>query len=347
MIRLFKTLHLRDYKNIVPKIVIGMALLLLFLVPVFTTHIVFLSMLIMGGLWSVAAMGFTLIMRTGQFSLGQAAFMAIGGYASAILTVQLDWPFWPGFLAAGVISGLIACLIGMVVLRVGGIYFSIITLSLGEIVRIIAQQWESVTRGSRGLVTAMPPTISLGMVEINFAAGNVPYFYLTFLLVGLTAVIFWRIGVCHMGRIFAGVSLNPHLAEHQGIYLMKYRVIAFTIAGFFTGLAGALYTHFLSVITPNVFGLWQSIQTMIMSIVGGISSLAGGPIIGAIVLYSLGECLSRLQTPGLQPLLFGSVVVVLLVFLPKGTGIVDLWGQFWRKVVWPEKYWAGRHGGSE
>jgi len=341
MIHFFKTIYLMDYKNFVPKIVIGIVVFLILLVPVFTQHVVILSMLIMSGLWAIAAMGFTLVLRTGQFSLGQAAFMALGGYASAILTVHLDWPFWPSFFAAGLISGIIACLIGMVVLRVGGIYFSIITLALGEIVRIIAQNWEDVTRGSRGLITSPPPTIPMGFFEINFAASNVPYFYFTFLLAGITGLIFWRMGESSIGRAFAGVSLNKDLAEHEGMSLMKYRVIAFTIAGIFTGLAGSLYAHFLSVITPNVFGLWQSIQIMIMSIVGGISSLAGGPVIGAMLLYSLGEYLSRLQTPGLQPLLFGGVVVLVLLFLPKGTGMVDLWERFWKKIVWREEDWLG------
>jgi branched-chain amino acid transport system permease protein len=229
-------------------------------------------------------------------------------------------------------------LVGMVVLRVGGIYFSIITLALGEIVRIIAQHWEPVTRGSRGLVTSAPPAITLfGYELINFNTSLVPYFYFMLCLVALTGFIFWRIGESRLGRTFAGIALNSVLAEHQGIYLMKYRVIAFTIAGVFTGYAGALYTHFLTVITPIVFGLWQSIQIMIMSIVGGISSFTGGPIIGAILLYSLGERLSRLETYGLSPLVFGGVVILVLVFLPKGTGLVDLWEKFWKKVVWREK----------
>jgi branched-chain amino acid transport system permease protein len=109
------------------------------------------------------------------------------------------------------------------------------------------------------------------------------------------------------------------------------------VAGVFTGLAGSLYAHFLTVITPFVFGLWQSIQIMIMSIVGGISSLVGGPIIGTILLYTLGDYLTRVKTFGIQPLLFGAIVVMVLIFLPKGTGLVDLWGRFWTKVVWREE----------
>ncbi|RJQ78109.1 MAG: branched-chain amino acid ABC transporter permease, partial [Desulfobacteraceae bacterium] len=272
-------IHPIDYKNIAPRFVIVLLIFLILLIPVFTSNVVLLSMLILTGIWAVAAMGFTLVLRTGQFSLGQSAFMALGGYTSAILTVQLDFPFWPSFLISGLVSGLIALLVGMVVLRVGGIYFSIITLALGEIVRIIALQWEPVTRGSRGIIASAPPPIVLGGHElVNFDAGLAPYFYFMICLVAFTGLIFRRIGESRLGRTFAGIALNPVLAEHQGIHLMKYRVVAFTVAGVFTGYAGALYTHFLSVITPLVFGLWQSIQIMIMSIVGGIGSLVSGPI---------------------------------------------------------------------
>ena len=326
-----------DYKNVVPKTVIGLVVFLILLIPVFTANVATLSMLILSGIWAIAVMGFTLVLRTGQFSLGQSAFLAIGGYTSAIFTVKLGWPFWPSFFLAGMASGIVSLLVGMVVLRVGNIYFSIITLALGEIVRIIAQQWEPVTRGTRGLIVSPPPPIILAGFEINFDASPVPYFYLTICLVAITALILWQIGKSRLGRAFAGVALNPVLAEHQGMYLMKYRVIAFTVAGVFTGLAGSLYAHFLTVITPFVFGLWQSIQIMIMSIVGGISSLAGGPIIGSILLYTLGDYLTRLQTFGIQPLLFGAIVVLVLIFLPKGTGLVDLWGRFWTKVVWREE----------
>lgn len=327
----FKTIHLIDYKNVVPKAVIGLIIIAVLLIPVFTQNVVTLSTLILTGIWAVAAMGFTLVLRTGQFSLGQSAFMALGGYASAILTVQMGLPFWPSFLASGLVSGLIALLVGMVVLRVGSIYFSIITLALGEIVRIIALQWEPLTRGNRGIITSAPPPIVLwGHELVNFQTSFTPYFYFMICLVAVTGVIFWRIGESRLGRTFAGTALNPVLAEHQGIYLMKYRVIAFTVAGVFTGYAGALYTHFLSIITPMVFGLWQSIQIMIMSIVGG-------PIIGSTLLYSLGEYLARLDTPGLQSFLFGAVVVIVVMFLPQGAGLADLWERFWSKVVWREK----------
>ena len=328
-----------DYKTLIPRTVIGVLIALFVILPVFTTNVITISIFISSGIWAIAVMGFVLILRTGQFSMGQAAFMALGGYTSAILTIKVGLPFWPSFLLAGIVSGIISLIIGLVVLRVGGIYFSIITLAFGEVVRIFAQQMEGITRGARGLIPPMPPTIVLGGFEINFAAGPVPYYYFMILLVAITAVVFWRIDRSRMGGTFSSMAANQILAEHQGIHLMKYRVIAFTIAGVFTGFAGAYYANFLSIITPLMFGLWQSIQIMMMSIVGGVSSIVGGALIGATVLYTLGIYLSRLPIYNIQYLLFGAVVVMVLLFLPKGTGLVDLWGKFWRKVFRePEEY---------
>jgi branched-chain amino acid transport system permease protein len=328
-----------DYKTLIPRTVIGVLITLFVILPVFTTSVITLSIVISSGIWAIAVMGFTLVLRTGQFSMGQAAFMAVGAYASAILTVNLHMPFWPSFLLSGIISGIVALIIGSVVLRVGGIYFSIITLAFAEIVRIFAQQMESLTRGVRGIIPSPPPTISVAGFEINFAASPVPYYYFMILLVAVTSLVFWQISRSRLGSTFASLALNPILAEHQGIHLMKYRVIAFTVAGVFTGFAGAYYANFLSIITPFMFGLWQSIQIMMMSIVGGVSSIVGGALIGASVLYTLGIYLSRLPIYNIQYLLFGAAVVLVLVFLPKGTGLVDLWGRFWRKVFRePEEY---------
>ena len=328
-----------DYKTWIPRIVIYVLISLFVVFPLFSTSQVTLSVLISSGVWAIAVMGFTLILRTGQFSMGQAAFMALGAYASAILMLTSGLPFWPSFLLAGIISGIIALIIGAIVLRVGGIYFSIITLALGEMVRIVGQQWEGVTHGVRGLRPPLPPTITLGNFEVNFATSIVPYYYFMILLVAITGLVFWRLEQSRMGGTFYSMAANQVLAEHQGIHLMKYRIIAFTIAGVFTGFAGAYYANFQSIITPLMFGLWQSIQIMMMSIVGGISSIVGGGLIGATVLYTLGIYLSRLPIYNIQYLLFGAAVVLVLLFLPKGTGLVDLWGKFWRKVFRePEEY---------
>lgn len=328
-----------DYKTLIPRTVIWALIALFLILPAFTTNMITLSIFISSGIWAIAVMGFVLILRTGQFSMGQSAFMAIGGYVSAILTFKLGIPYWPSFLAAGVVSGLIALVIGAIVLNAGGIYFSIITIAFGEIVRIVALNWEAVTRGAAGILTSPPAPITIGNFEINFATSVVPYYYFMFLLVAMSGLVFWQIDRTRIGGTFRGVAANPMLSEHLGVHLMKYRVIAFAVAGVFTGLAGAYYVTFLSVITPLMFDLWKSMQIVMMSIVGGISSIVGGALIGATLLYTLGIYLSRLPIYNIQYLLFGAVVVLVLLFLPKGTGLVDLWGKFWHKVFRePEEY---------
>ena len=121
--------------------------------------------------------------------------------------------------------------------------------------------------------------------------------------------------------MFSAMASNQVLAEHQGIHLMKYRVVAFTLAGIFTGFAGAFYAQYIQIMTPMLFGLWQSIQVMMMAVVGGMSFLVAGPILGSVLLYVLSIQLSRLPVYGLQPLLFGAVVVLVPVFCPRIRGL--------------------------
>jgi branched-chain amino acid transport system permease protein len=325
-------MKLGNYRELLPKIVVGVVIALIFIMPVFTTSLVTLSKFIQIGFWAIAAMGFMLIMRTGQISLGQAAFMGLGGYTSAAFMVKLGLPFWPGFLMAGIVAGVVALAVGVVAVRAGPIAFSIITLALAEIMRIIAIEWEPVTNGAKGLVVAPPSPIIIGNLEINFATSTVPNYYFIVLLATVTALIFWQIDRGRLGSIFRVIAVNPTLAEHQGIPLTKYKVIAFTLAAVFTGFAGSFYAHFLGVMSPYMFGLWQSIQALMMGIVGGISSLVAGPIIGSAVLNTLNDLLSRLPIYSIKPTLFGAIVLLVLLFLPKGTGLIDLWRIFWNKV---------------
>jgi branched-chain amino acid transport system permease protein len=322
-----------NWKGHMPQIIAGLAIAVFLVFPMVNSSETIITMLIFSGIWAMVAMGFTLVLRTGQFSLGQAAFMAIGGYVYAVLITKLGFPFWASFFIAGIGAGIIAFLIGMVVLRVGDIYFSIITLALTEVIRIICMHWEEATRGVRGIILTPPQPINFGFFEINFALNSIPYYYVTIILLALTGLVFWQIGRTRVGWMFSAMASNQVLAEHQGIHLMKYRVIAFTIAGIFTGFAGALYAQYIQIMTPMLFGLWQSIQVMIMAVVGGMSFLVAGPIVGSVVLYALSTQFSRLPVYGIQPLLFGAVVVLVLVFLPKETGLMDLWPRLWRKIL--------------
>ena len=291
-----------------------------FCFPLITRDAYILSLVIPGLIWAVTCMAWTMIMRTGQFSMGQGAFMALGAYASALLTVNLNISGWLGLLVGGVFSAFIALLLGMAVLRLGGIYFAIVTIAFGEAVRVITLNLVAVTEGFVGLVPP-PLRIVIGSYTINFVISKVPYYYVALILVIIAGLVFWRIDRSRLGRIFRSVSSNVSLSEHLGMHLMKYRVIAFTVAGFFTGVAGALFIQYLSFIGPTTFGLWQSIMVLIMCTVGGTGSAVAGPILGALVLSTGGDYLAGL-IEGAKPLILGGLVVIIAFLLPGG--LVDL-----------------------
>jgi branched-chain amino acid transport system permease protein len=307
----------------IPWLIVFLVMIVVMSIPLITSDNLALSLIITAAVWSVATMGFSFILRTGQFSLGQAGLMMIGGYTSALLCSKLGVSFFLSLPLAGLMAALVAFLIGMVVLRLGGIYFAIITLALGEILRVVADQWQSLTGGALGLAVPPPAPLVIGGLTINFVTSNVPYYYIAVLIVIISALVYWRMDASPLGRTFRSVAVNPVLAEHQGIYLMKYRVMAFTVAGFFTGIVGAFFANNLHYIGPHVFGFGASVQIVMMTMIGGMSSVVFGPIIGATVLSMLSTYISFMGIAGLVPLLFGGLVLAFLLIF-RGIGIGDI-----------------------
>jgi branched-chain amino acid transport system permease protein len=304
-------------------VVVPCLLAVLLAVPLLTTNNFILSLFVSAAVWSIGTMGFALILRTGQFSLGQAGMLGLGAYISGILGLKLGLSFWLNLPIAGAMAALICLLVGSVVLRVGGIYFAVITFALTEIIRVLATEWESVTGGFLGIVPPPPAPISIFGTTLNFMTSGIPYYYLSLLLAAVSGLIYWRIDTSNLGRSFRSIAVNPTLAEHQGLYLMKYRVIAYTVAGFFTGLAGAFYGNYLHYVGPTAFGFTQSVMITAMAFVGGIGSIVTGPIIGATLLSIVATYASFTGIAGLQPLIFGAVVLLFLLVL-KGRGLEDL-----------------------
>lgn len=290
-------------KSLAPLIVVAFA----FCVPLIITDAYLLSLTIRGFLWAVACMAWNLSFRTGQFNLAQGAFMAFGAYTSSLLTINLQMSGWLSLLAGGVVAALIALPLGMALLRLRGIYFAIVTLAFGEVVRVLATILVGVTGGTSGLV---PPPLSMSISTVG-------YYYVALLLLIVAGLVFSRIDRSRLGRIFRSVSSNPSLTEHLGMHLMKYRVIAFTVGSFFTGIAGAVFAHYLRFINPGVFGLWQSIMIVIMSVVGGTGSAVAGPILGALVLSTGGDYLAGFML-GVRPIILGGLTVIIMLFLPDG-----------------------------
>lgn len=290
-----------------------------------------LSILVEAGVMCLLALGFAAVLHSGQLSLGQAAFAAIGGYMAAIMATKIDAPFWLALLAGGAASAVIAFVLGIVILRIGGLCFSIATLALGEIAVIVARNWDKVTQGFTGIaVTA--PVIKIGGAVIDFANTIMPYYYIVILFIILTALIFWRINHSRLGRISRSVAVSPILSEHLGVHLTKYRVIIFVLAAFITGVAGALYVYYGAWMGPTLFSGTLSISLLIMCVIGGLWSPVAGPIIGAIIYTYLGT-LMQMRLEGLRPLVFGLLVIVLVWILPNGLVALQYKFPLWIKAL--------------
>lgn len=268
------------------------------------------------------ASGFRLVAMVGQISIGTMAFAGIGAYTSALLMMRLAFPIWAALPAAGLVTAAVAAAVAFPFVRVTGIYFSMLTLFFGEIVRLILTEWSSLTGGVTGLL-GIPSigVLSLPGVRIDFSH-LLPYCYFVFAVMFLSLLIFYRIDRSHLGTTLPAIERDEDVSESVGINVIRYKVISFCLGCFFIGVAGSLYAHHLHVLNPDTFGLFPSIYIVIYAVAGGRKRFAG-PIIGAVVLTIVPEASRVLKQ--FQPLIF-VVVLFFVLFFMRG-GLVSLPGK--------------------
>jgi branched-chain amino acid transport system permease protein len=286
----------------------------------FNAYIQILILQIM--MFSIAAMSLNLVNGfTGQFSLGHAGFMAVGAYTSAYLS-QL----FPGFLesthlfgfflfsvAGGLIASFFGYLVGLPSLRLKGDYLAIVTLGYGEILRVILLNIEPLgaARGISGIV----PYPELGFLDrfwVSFAYVSLWFLICLFFL--------WRITRGRFGRQFLSVREDEVAALSLGLSTTKIKVSSFVIASFFAGVAGSIYAHLISIITPTVFGFMMSVNIVVMVVLGGMGSFSGS-IIAAAFMTVMPELLRSLQTVtgvDLRMIIFSLSLILIMIFRPDG-----------------------------
>jgi branched-chain amino acid transport system permease protein len=251
----------------------------------------------------------------GELSFGHAAFYGIGGYASALLTVKLGLSFWLALPLAVFITAIFGLIIGALSLRTRGHYFALVTLGFGEIIHIVASNWEALTGGSVGFRGIKPPDpISLGFVTLKFDTKTSMY-YLTLVIVCIVLLLFYRFIHSHIGRIFIAVREDSVLSEFVGLPTYRYKLLNFTVSSAIAGLGGVLAAHYILYISPDFFTLTQSVNMVLMVVVGGVATVAG-PVIGAITLTVLLELFNIAQ--GYKMMVYGLFLMLFIVFLPKG-----------------------------
>lgn len=235
---------------------------------------------------------------TGQFSLGHAAFMAVGAYTSAILTSNFGMPFIVGIIGAALIAAVAGVLIGIPTLRLKGDYLAIATLGFGEIIKTLLLNNEYVG----------------GASGFNYIPLYTNWTWL-FLMVVLTIVVISNFIKSKSGRACIAIREDEIAAEAMGINTTFYKVIAFAIGALFAGIAGALYGGYLSFITPESFGFMKSIDILVIVVFGGMGSITGS-IVGAIAISFISIALQGI--PELRMVIYSVILFIIMVYRPQG-----------------------------
>ena len=250
---------------------------------------------------------------TGLPSLGQAAYLAVGAYLTAILATRyqfgLGYDFWL-VVAGGILLGAaLAAIFGLLAIRATGVYFLMITLALGQCVWGLAYRWNSLTNGDNGINLRQRPNFGIDL------ANEVTFFYLVFGFFAVSLLLLYTLVRSPFGRSLAGIRERELRMKILGYNTWLHKYIAFIIAGAFGGLSGVLWAHTAGIVSPVNVELAFSVDALLMAVLGGSGTLVGG-VIGAFIVFGLREYLSTL-VPWWQYVL-GAVYVLTILYLPMG-----------------------------
>lgn len=295
----------------------GMLTIGLLILPVFISNQYVLHILINVFIVSLSVLGVRLILLSGSVSLGQAGFVAIGAYTSAILVMRVGVSVWVALPLSGLMSAVIGAVIGWPALRLRGLYFIILTLCIGEAIMHYIGNLENLTGGLDGLFGIPRPNLFkiAGFTLFDFNSGKAAYYYYGIALLSTCFWMMYRIDRSRLGAILHAISEDDRLAESMGVPVMRFKVLMFSIACFFSGLAGAFYAHYFVFLQTKNFTVWDSIYYLVYVIVGGAKSVIG-PVIGCLVLSGFFEISRPLAK--FQQIAYGSIFVVIILFLPEG-----------------------------
>ena len=301
------------------------------LFPLIMTHPYYMHLTNLILIFSMNAIGLNLVTGyAGQLSLGHAGFFAIGAYSSALLSMRLGWPFPIALLSSAVIATLFGALLGIPSLRLRGPYLALATAGFSEIIRIIINNWESLTQGSRGIPEIPPPSFFGITISTEIA-----WYYLLIGLFLLSTLATYRILNSHFGRAFVALRDNEPAASAAGVNPFLYKVLAFAISAFLSGLAGSLYAHYRAYISPDTFTFAESVSFLSMVVVGGKGTLAG-PLVGSAALTLVPDLLSFMRD--FKMVFHGILLVLCMMFLPGGlVSLVGMLKQRGRRDLLPKE----------
>ncbi len=339
----FKTSHAQDlalFEHNGQRFWCGLLAVALLAMPALASGY-WLSQLIFIFIYGIVGLGLMLLAGfTGQMSIGHAAFMAVGAYSEAVLAAR-GWPFPLTTLVAVVLSAAAGVAVGLPALRLRGLYLAIATLAFGFIIEELIARWDSVTAGNAGM--RVKPIELLGWSLRD----NTSFYYLALVLVVLTLHLVRNLLRTPTGRAFVAVRDSEISAQSMGVALSRTKTLAFAISAALAGLGGALYARKIGFISPEQFTVVQSIELVMMIVIGGLGSLHG-VFLGAAFVIALPQAISFgkeflpqavAASPGLQPMIFGLVLMAFLLFEPQG-----LYGRWVKVRTWLELFPYYRRG---
>jgi branched-chain amino acid transport system permease protein len=271
-------------------------------------------------IFAIAGVGLMLLVGyTGLISLGHAAFLGIGAYVNAVLLAQ-GVSFMVTLPLAGLFTALCGALIGRPTLRMSGLYLAIATLAFGSIVGTVLQKWTAVTGGFDGFAVPTPYVFGIAV------EGATGIYYISLAVLVFVLWVSANLLRSPTGRAMVAIRDSEVSAQSMGIHLARYKTLVFAVSAGMTGLAGALFAHYVRYLAPDAFDVLLSVQFVTIVFVGGLGSLRGA-ILGAMFVRLLPQFIAIVRDdlpfgigrlPGLEPSLFGLVLVLVILFQPGG-----------------------------
>jgi len=270
-----------------------------------------LHVLIFTALFAALALSYDLVVgHVGSLSLAHPAFFGVGAYTAAILATQAQWSFLTNVVAAGLAAAVVAAFVGVPLFRLTEHAFAVGTLGLALVASVVANNWVQVTRGPLCITGIPKPTLG------PLAVTTLPAFYwLALATLVAVALLYGGLTTFRLGRAFHAVRDNEPLASAAGIDPLKYRLLAFTIAGALAGGLGALYVHYLSVMCPEEMTVALTVNLLVIVFLGGVGSLRG-VLVGAVLFTALPEVL-RLA-PTWRLVIYGGLLLLVVIRSPGG-----------------------------
>ena len=299
-----------ETRRVPKKILLGAVFAVVVITPLFLNNYD-LDVLTLAGIYIVLALGLNIVVGlAGLLDLGYVSFYAVGAYLYALLSTRFGVSFWLALPLGGLTAAAFGVALGVITLRLRGDYLAIVTLGFIQIVHLVLNNWDSVTKGPNGILGIGRPTIG------GFVFSQPIHFYYLILATDLVTIFaVWRLSRSRIGRAWMAIREDETAAESMGMDTMRLKILAFAMGATCAGIAGVFFAGKFAFVSPESFTFFESVIVLSMVVLGGLGSIPG-VILGALIIVILPELLRGFQD--YRMLFFGAALVGMMLFRPQG-----------------------------